>query len=179
MKSFRMTFLSVAMIIAFTAPAAAQTDWSVMRADLVASLQDAHQKISGLAESMPEEKYAWRPAEDVRSVREALLHVAAANYFFGNMVGTPVPEGINPRELEQTVTGRDATLDQVNHSFEHIISAVEEMDENQAGMMVDWFGDQQRPVHAILMSLSSHAHEHLGQLIAYARMNGVVPPWSG
>ncbi len=152
-------------------PVTAQAD---IQSDLQADFQALSQKFVSLAEAIPADKYTWRPAEGVRSVSESLMHVAGANYFFPTVVGQAMPEGIDPRGFEKDYTTREDVLRVFKGSLES-------MDKMLA------LGDLQAEVTAFGQTMTkagffhtaiSHNHEHLGQMIAYARSIGVVPPWS-
>lgn len=173
-----MRYFVLAAMLAIAAPVYAQEQPDDYRADIIMSLEDARNKIVGLAETLSDEQLAWRPAEGVRSAREAMVHVAGANYFFGTMLGTETPEGINPAEFEQTITETDAVVETVNASFDHITGVIAGLTEAQLQESIEWFGGQERTRQFLVIVLPTHAHEHVGQLIAYARTNGVVPPWS-
>jgi hypothetical protein len=62
-------------------------------------------------------------------------------------------------------------------SFEHAKKAISDVPEGEMGKAVKMFG-RDASVREVFMTEASHAHEHLGQAIAYARMNGIAPPWS-
>jgi len=133
-------------------------------------------QIESLAEAIPAETYGWRPAEGVRSVSEVFMHVAAANYGIAARAGTAIPEGVDARNLE-SITDKATVVTTLGRSLAHARSAVEAMTLEQLGEEVDLFGNQATKADVALLLLG-HLQEHLGQSIAYARMNGVVPPWS-
>lgn len=146
------------------------------RADWKQNLDDVQKKIVSLAEAMPAEKYSWRPAEGVRSVSEVYVHIAGGNYFL------PTFAGINPppdfaRDAEKTVTDKAKVIELINRSFEHVRSALDKTSDADMNKKVNFFGEEMT-VRGIFLAVLTHLHEHLGQSIAYARMNGVVPPWS-
>jgi len=131
-----------------------------------------------LAEAIPAEKYAWRPGEGVRSAGEVFNHVSAANYFLPTFWGAKVPAGVDPRNLEKELSGDKAkTVDTLKKSFDSLKQAIQAVPESDLSRKIKLFG-QDATVRDAMMVLASHAHEHLGQSIAYARSNGVVPPWS-
>lgn len=130
-----------------------------------------------LAEAIPVEKFTWRPGEGVRSVSEVLLHVAGANYGFPAMLGVPRPEGIDPANFEKSTTEKAKVIEMVKASFAHVRKAAEKWSEADLAKPVKLFGKDTQAREAVLV-LSHHMHEHMGQLIAYARVNGVVPPWT-
>lgn len=133
-------------------------------------------KLVDLAEAIPADKYSWRPADGVRSVSEVYVHVAGANFFFASRLGVDMPEDFS-RDAEKTVTAKDDVIALLKKSIDHMKQAVAAKAGANLDEEVDFFGGM-RPVRDIFMVASGHAHEHLGQSIAYARSNGVVPPWS-
>lgn len=139
-------------------------------------LADVEKKLVGLAEAVPAEKFGWRPAEGVRSVSEVYMHVAGGNYMLPSMLGTKMPEGIS-RDMEKTVTEKAKVVEALKGSFAHVRKAVEAVPDSDLEKNVKFFG-QDKSERQMLLLLLNHAHEHLGQSIAYARMNGVAPPWS-
>ena len=160
--------------LAMALPASAQSSY---HQSVLASLDDGSDKIVQLAEAISADQYDWRPAEGVRSVKEAILHVASANFFFGSMLGARVPEGINPRELESSIDGKDETLKVLKQSIEFAHKAVDKLSPEAIDEEIEFFGNK-APRSRLVLIVAEHAHEHLGQLIAYARSNGVAPPWS-
>ena len=128
-----------------------------------------------LAEAVPAEKYTWRPAEGVRSVSEVYMHVAGANFYLPSALGVALPPGLS-REMEKE-TDKAKVVAALKDSIAHARKAVEGADPATLGQEVELFGRKMTRADVLLILLS-HAHEHLGQAIAYARSNGVAPPWS-
>lgn len=156
-----------------TAPAA-----TGIRAEVLRQIEDAEKKLIALAEATPAEKYIWKPAEGVRSTGQVFLHVAAANYFLPTFVGAKAPEGLDLRNLEKDAADKAKTVDTLKKSFDHAKQAVQAVADADLDKAVKIFGRDSSYREACLF-LATHAHEHLGQSIAYARMNGITPPWSG
>ncbi len=145
------------------------------RSDAVQRLNEIEGKLLGLADAFSDEHLAWRPAEGVRSTSEALMHIAGANYFFPTRLGVAPPDGVDMQSFE-SVTDKAAIKDALAASFDHLeatITGVEDL-----GGEVEWFGGTTVSSNYFVIATVEHASEHLGQLIAYARMNGVTPPWS-
>lgn len=140
-------------------------------------IADVEKKLVGLAQAIPAGEFAWRPAEGVRSVSESLMHVAAANYFFSMNLGVPLPEGLDPRSLEKNVTSRDAVIAELERSFAYAKKGIAAVKAGQGEEKVEMFG-REFTKKRVLMLYVTHGHEHLGQMIAYARSIGVTPPWS-
>jgi uncharacterized damage-inducible protein DinB len=149
---------------------------SGLRAELVKQCIDVEKKLVDLAQAMPQEKYSWRPGEGVRSVSEVYMHVVGANYFFPSFVGVKPPEGLS-RDMEKTVTEKAKVVEMLRNSFEHLRQAILSKSDSDLDSPAKLFG-QETTVRDVLLTTVTHMHEHLGQSIAYARMNGVVPPWT-
>jgi uncharacterized damage-inducible protein DinB len=142
-------------------------------------------KLIGLAEAIPEEKYDWRPAAGVRSVREVMTHVAADNYFLPTFAALAAPEttGIKSGDYPSVQAYENRSIDKaaavraLRDSFAHLRTGMQGVDEAFLARSLDVFGNRMSGLDLWVMT-TTHLHEHLGQSIAYARSNGVVPPWS-
>lgn len=142
----------------------------------VKSLESAAAKLSDLIGAFPADKLSWAPDENIRDVRGVVAHIAGANYFIGGLIGKPGPEGFN---ADAAVAGADAAkLKEIYQaSVAHAKAAIQGLSAAAAAEEITYFGmTNQRAV--LVQLLADHNHEHLGQLIAYARSNKVVPPWS-
>ena len=148
------------------------------RAEFLRELAGLESKYVGLAEKMPAEKYNWRPADGVRSVGEVFLHIASANFGFSDRIGTPAPAGFQMQGFDKSTSDKAKIVDQLKQSFAHMRGAALKASDADADKTIPWFGGSKITQRGFLVFLTGHAHEHLGQSIAYARMNGVVPPWS-
>jgi len=129
-----------------------------------------------LAEAFSEEQYSWRPAEGVNSVAEALLHVAGANYYLASKMGFPPPEDVDMMGLSK-IAGKDNIIAALKKSNEFVLDKITMVETGQLHEEVD-FGFAKMNKMGGLLAMMEHNGEHKGQLIAYARSNGVVPPWS-
>jgi len=134
-------------------------------------------KFVTLAEAVPADKYTWRPAEGVRSISEVFLHVAGANFGLGRVIGTPPPQGFEGKGYDKSTTDKAKIVAAVKESFAHFRGAVEKVPVEDAEKLVKLFG-QETSTRGAVFAMLEHLSEHLGQSIAYARTNGVVPPWS-
>jgi uncharacterized damage-inducible protein DinB len=149
-----------------------------VRAEILRQIEDAQKKLIALAEATPADKFGWRPGEGVRSTGEVYAHVAGGNYFLPTFWGAKMPEGLNPRGFEKEGGDKAKTIDTLKKSFDHVHQVIAAVPDSDLDRTVKFFG-QEGSVRTVMMILASHAHEHLGQAIAYARMGGIVPPWSG
>ena len=138
----------------------------------------AADRIGQLAEAFPEDKYSWTPQEGVRSVASVIAHVISANYFFGSKMGAALPEGVNPQTVEQDFTTKAALTAELKKSTDFIVGAINGVSNDALPNKVEFpFPGEYTTMTAILIA-QGHCNEHLGQLIAYARSNGITPPWS-
>ncbi len=177
--------LTVAALAACTLPvqrATAQEPTGI-RAELITDLNQTEQKWVALAEAMSEDQYSWRPMEGVRSVGEVFMHIAAANVLFSQFVGYTPSEDV-PEELRNAPLGTDPPVQDKAHviaalhaAFENARATIRSVSAEDLDQTTEFFG-QTVTNRAILLLMCNHAHEHLGQQIAYARSNNVVPPWS-
>ena len=147
------------------------------RAEVMAEVVVQEDKFMRLAEAIPGEKYTWRPTPDVRSFAEVFLHVSAANYNLYKLVGTPPPAGLDVKSLEKSSTDKAKVIATLKDSFAHAKDAIKAMPDADLEKSMDWFGGKNTE-RGILLFIVRHAAEHLGQSIAYARLVGVVPPWT-
>lgn len=147
-----------------------------VKAEFFRQFEDAATKLTRLAEAIPAENYGWRPMDGVRSVSEVFMHVASGCYGFARGLGTPVPEGVNPRQLRE-VTEKAQVTEELKKALAHLRGAAEKLNEADMTKEVQ-FRRRQAATREVLMAIAVHLHEHLGQSIAYARSNKVVPPWS-
>ena len=148
------------------------------RAEFLVELKGEEQKFTRLAEATPADKFTWRPAPDVRSIAEVYLHVAAANYNLTKLIGTPPPEGFQAKGFDKSTSDKAKVIQTLQDSFTHMREAVIKMPDADLDKQLDWFGGSKNTERGILLFIMRHMGEHLGQSIAYARMNGIVPPWT-
>jgi uncharacterized damage-inducible protein DinB len=182
----RMSCLAalVALSASIAVPLSAQTRQGVM-GDLIKDITEVETKIVGLAKAMPDASYQWRPTKGVRSTAETLLHVAADNYFLPAVLGTTPPSetGINAKDYKTTIAfeqkklTRDQIVAEVEKSFTFLKTSMNNTPDAKLDGPLDVFG-QKTTTRGVWIMTVTHLHEHLGQLIAYARSNNVTPPWS-
>jgi len=179
------TFWILSLLIASSLGVAAQVNpykdptpgVSGYRAEVLAEVRVQEDKFARLAEAIPSDKYTWRPSPDVRSIAEVFLHVAAANYNLPKLIGTPPPAGVDIAKLEKSTTDKARVISILKDSFAHERDAILKMPDADLEKSLDWFGGKNTE-RGILLFMTRHTAEHLGQSIAYARFIGVVPPWT-
>lgn len=142
------------------------------------SISYASGHVMQLAQAIPADKYAWSPQKGVRSVAQVCAHIASANYFFASRLGAKIPEDVNMETLETDLKTKDAIAAELKRSYDLAINAVKNTPDASLANKVEFpFPGEFTSMSAILIILA-HSNEHLGQLIAYARMNEITPPWS-
>lgn len=170
--------LAATMILGPPVAADAQTTWQDVQ---VADIETMHEKFKALAEAFSEAQYAWRPMEGVRSVGEVLGLAVAEAHLFPTAWGYEAPATSEPgfmAELERAGgLSKSDMVEEIDASFAFLIAVVRDMPESKRTEDGAYFGEPM-PVHASIATAMADMHEHLGQLIAYARTNNVVPPWS-
>ena len=152
-------------------------------ADLSLVLHELEDHIMVLAKAVPEEKYSWKPAEGVRSFKQVFLHIANGNRLLLN-IAMDAPDGDALKKLideqaksEAAPATKDQVLAALSESFTAIHAALDRARPATLTRALDFFGTP-ATTNAVLINLETHMAEHLGQAIAYSRMNGIVPPWS-
>ena len=169
-----MRNLLILLALTFTLSLNAQSD--IAQASVQGMFAYASGQIESLAEAIPEDKYDWSPSEGVRSVKDAILHVAGANYFFMTKLGFEAPEGVDMMTLGNT-EGKDNVIKILKESNAFAKEKITMVETGSLGEKVEMpFGDFNRM--STLLLVMEHTGEHKGQLIAYARANGIAPPWS-
>lgn len=177
----RRSFLVALALLTAGTTLPAQSFMGEMHRDL----NTVQQKLVNLAKAMPAETYDWRPGPGVRSVREVFLHIAAENYVLPAMMGTAIPAGIalshtdmkTVEAYEKQALTKDQVVAALEASFGHIHRAIGVNTDQNLGEVIKFFG-MDFPRQRAMLGTVTHIHEHLGQAIAYARQNKVVPPWS-
>jgi len=129
-----------------------------------------------LAEATPADKFAWRPAAGVRSTSEVYMHIVLANFYLLSVTGPKMPADLK-QEMEKTVTSKAEVISWLKRSLDAVKEAhlAEPPKDLQRKVHI---ADRDATVDGMYLRIIIHANEHMGQLVAYARMTGVVPPWS-
>lgn len=134
------------------------------------------QQLIALAEAIPAEKYSWRPAPGVRSVSEVFMHIALANFYLLSVTGPKMPADMK-QDMEKTVTKKADVIDWLKRSLAAVKTARAQLKPGDLERKVKIEG-KTVTVDGMYLRIIIHDNEHMGQLVAYARMNGIVPPWS-
>jgi uncharacterized damage-inducible protein DinB len=134
-------------------------------------------QLIALAEAIPSENFAWRPGPGVRSTSEVLMHVTMANFYLLSVTGPRMPAGLKSANMETTITTKVEVINWLKRSLDAVKSAHAALKPADLRRKVKIVG-RDATVDGMYLRIIVHANEHMGQLVAYARMNGIVPPWS-
>jgi uncharacterized damage-inducible protein DinB len=168
--------------VAAAAPGVPVAKAGAVQSDLLAIKADADKKILELEGAVPQNKFDWRPAPGVRSVAEAYLHVAFGNYNMIRIATGKAPPadagfGLDRGKWDTQTTDKAKIKAILERSFAFAHDAIQAMPDADLDKTVDFFGHPMT-ARAVLFRLIGHDNEHLGQSVAYARANKIVPPWS-
>jgi len=153
---------------------------------LAHNLEGAGSKLIALAEAIPADRYSWRPSSGVRSVSEVLMHVVGGNLTLLADLGGGSPGGVEigatawdlakqRKEWEEDIVDKATVVEMLRDSFAYAVAAIPSIADLDEEVATWGFPASKRDY---LLTLQSHAHEHLGQTIAYTRSLGITPPWS-
>ena len=173
------------------APLLGQT--TSIRQEILTVFDGAAKRAVALAEARPQDKFAWRPMEGVRSYGEVCMHMAGSNFLFLSYAGLKPPSGAAQDlaaaymkrgfelpelfAVEGAVKEKAKIVASMKQSFDQAREFIQNVPEADLDKPVQFF-DRKTTIRGILISMSGHLSEHLGQAIAYARVNYVAPPWS-
>jgi uncharacterized damage-inducible protein DinB len=151
-------------------------------AELLFPLDGLERQVIALAKAVPEDKYGWRPGPGVRSFKEVFLHIA-----YGNCLMLAIAGGAEKAAIEKSIEenakaegeamAKDRVVEVLTESFAAVRKAMTDATAGALSRDVDFFG-RKTTMRGVLAELDTHIAEHMGQAIAYSRVNGIVPPWS-
>jgi uncharacterized damage-inducible protein DinB len=183
--NFRTMSAVIAAVVALTlqisTAIAKDEPKSAFIGEILGQLDRVKGQVVSLEGAIPQDKFSWRPMDGVRSNSELYLHIGDGLYIFANAAGMKSPFDNKTLFDEKTrdvrTTDKAKIAEELNTSFDWTKSAIAKLTDADLEKKVDFFGSKMT-VRSLLVTLLNHTHEHLGQGIAYARSNGVVPPWT-
>jgi uncharacterized damage-inducible protein DinB len=171
--------LTLVLTAIYCSNAMAQTSPPNFRVEFEKHFNASADKLVSLAMAMPEESYSWSPMEGVKSVASVYMHIARYNYYYPDIaLGVPSPMGVTEYDSwEEKITNKGEAVAILAESMEHVRKTLSSKSSRDFEDNTLLYG---RDVGqwAVFLQLVAHMNEHLGQSIAYARMNQVVPPWN-
>ena len=135
------------------------------------------QQLIALAEATPADKFSWRPAAGVRSTSEVYMHIVEANFYLLSKAGGPKFPADYKEGMDKSVTSKADVISWLKRSLEVVQQARAKVTPADLQRKVH-IADRDATADGIYLRILIHANEHMGQLVAYARMTGVTPPWS-
>jgi uncharacterized damage-inducible protein DinB len=148
-----------------------------MKAQSLLDLEAVQKKFVALAEAIPQEKFTWAPSGGGRTVAETFLHVAGERYFILGLGGATPPASFDGKNYEKSTTDKTKIIAELNQTWEFTKNTIGAMTNADFAKLLPKLGPQANAGDVVYI-LVVDAHEHLGQLIAYGRVNGIVPPWT-
>jgi uncharacterized damage-inducible protein DinB len=133
-------------------------------------------QLIALADAIPEEKFTWRPAPGVRSTSEVIMHTALANFYLLSVTGPKMPPDVKPG-MEKSVTKKSDVIAWLKRSLDAVKTARADIKPSDLSRKVV-VNKRDATVDGMYLRIIVHANEHMGQLVAYARINGIAPPWA-
>ncbi len=148
-----------------------------MKAQALLDLERVQKKFVDLANAVPADKLTWRPSADSRSFAEVFLHVAGERYGILGLMGAEPPAGFDGKTFEKSTTDRTRLVAELNKSWEFTQKTINGMSNADFAKLLPKLGPQANAGDVVYI-LVTDAHEHLGQAVAYARENDIVPTWT-
>ncbi len=148
-----------------------------MKPQSLLDLETMQKKFVDLANALPADKLSWRPSPDARSFAEVFLHVSGERYQIMALMGAQPPAGFDGKTYEKSTTDPAKIVDELNKSWEFAKKAINSMTNADFAKPIPKLGPDANAGDVVYI-LVVDAHEHLGQSVAYARENGIVPPWT-
>lgn len=143
--------------------------------EVMLQFETSMEKFIALAEAMPADKFGWSPGTGTMTVAKVYSHVARYNYLYpATSLGVKAPDG-READAAEDLTEKGQIVARLRESRDHVRKVVADLQNPAQG--TTQYG-RAVPQWSVLLQLVAHMNEHLGQSIAYARMNEVVPPWS-
>jgi len=195
MKTFLVRH-ALFLLLAVLLSAAQGQNASSLKTEYLGDFAETCKHLDQLSQATPANKYAWRPAAGVRSVSEVYVHIANGNFLLLSLTGVKLPSEYFPNlpvdakgkpdmqavfkrmgELEKTVSDKDAVTRMLKSSLDEVRNRFSQLTAAELDQSADFFREK-TTVRRIYLRIFAHVNEHYGQSIAYARVNGIVPPWS-
>jgi uncharacterized damage-inducible protein DinB len=177
MTPLRPLRLLVAAVALGATAATAQSASTDYRDEFLRQFEGSSRKITMLAEAMPQELYDWSPSEGVMSVARVYMHIARYNFMYPeDALGIPAPSSVDLDTMEE-IRDKTQVTRILQESVAHVRESVQRMTSADLEASTRLYG-REIAKWAVLLQLIAHMNEHVGQSVAYARMNDIVPPWS-
>lgn len=167
--------IGITLALAIAPSASAQVPQGVGEGWL-GEFDHASRQLLQLAEATPADKFAWRPAAGVRSIAEVYMHIGVGNHVLMSQAGAKPALDLATlgKDPEKSTTDKAAVIKFLKESLDAVRSAYQSADRQSQALLFK----KEVTVGDIFLRILVHNHEHMGQAIAYARMNGIAPPWS-
>ncbi|MCH8032384.1 MAG: DinB family protein [Bacteroidetes bacterium] len=179
-KKFALTLFAAVLLslgVVTGSYAKSSPDTLVFVGEYLGQLDFIEGRLLDLLGAMPQERMAWEPADGVRNTAEVYLHVAEANYSLASKMGADVPK-TERGTIEKSTTDKEKVAETLKESFTVVKEAAGNLTDEELNKIIQTPFGMDMSLRNFMISLLNHMHEHLGQGIVYARVSGVIPPWS-
>lgn len=147
------------------------------REEFLSHFERSSAKVVQLAEAVPEDLYTWSPGEGVMEIGHVYMHIARYNFMYlEDNLGIPAPDDLDLDTLEE-MRGKGDVTAILERSVRHVQQHISALGAEELTAETTLYG-RRVAGWSVLFQLLAHMNEHVGQSVSYARMNGIVPPWS-
>ncbi len=174
-------FSLLAVILLCPAPASGQSsgpsEASEIRDEMLRQFSGSSRKMVALSEAMPEDLYAWSTGEGMMTVAKVYAHIARYNFMYlEDQLGVPAPSDID-LDMVEDLTDKAVITELLKRSVDHVLAHVPKLTDDTLTEKTRLYG-RDIAGWAVLVQLVTHLNEHVGQAVAYARINQIAPPWA-
>jgi len=124
------------------------------------------------ADSMPAEKYNFKPTPEMNSFGHVVMHIAQSNYFLCAKISGQAAPDVKLADTD----GKDKLVAGLKASFEFCSTVLAGVDDSKLGDPLTLFGNRQTSRAGALITLSDDWYDHYGAQAVYLRLNGILPP---
>ena len=174
---FSVYLATLLLVVINTDSKANPQEQPVFVQEYIGQLNFIEGRLLELEGAFPQELMGWEPADLVRNTAQVFLHVAEANHMLVSFMKGEEMKG-ERGEMEKSTTDKDEIAKMLKDSFTAVKEAAANLTQEDLDKMVQTPFGMEMSMRNFMISLLNHGHEHLGQAIAYARMNEITPPWS-
>lgn len=189
MKSLLLSLLLLITSVAFAKskpkPATTTQSTNTAASILDRSLTGLEKEFVSLVDAMPEDKFDFAPTTQgeftgVRTFAIQARHVAANNYVAAaTILGEKAPAGSENDNGPENLKSKAEILQYVKDSYAYAHKAMQAInDSNMLDPIQSPWGSNQTTRFRLAIFVNSHPWDHYGQMVEYARMNGIIPPAS-
>ncbi len=154
-------------------PASAQDVAEAVSASLLGRFEVVSENLVKAAEGVPEDRYSYRPTEDVRTIGEQFTHVTSAHFGYCAAAGGESA----PASMRTPATTKEQIVANLRASREFCIAAYRASAGHGLAQEISVFGNTDTRAGVLIQNVA-HTNLHYGNVVTYMRSIGLVPPSS-